>query len=131
MLTTRSAWAIGVGRNTIALTRLKIAVFAPMPIASERRATAVKPGRRVSERMASRRSAATSPSWTGAILRLFPEARGSGRLREREPVVVLEQDRCDRRGGFQLCEIRGRGFVPAIERHLEHRARRRRHLEVD
>jgi hypothetical protein len=41
---TRSGSAIGNGRNNTVLTRLKIAVFAPMPNASVTTAIKVKPG---------------------------------------------------------------------------------------
>ena len=39
----RSACGYGSGRRSSAFVTLKIALFAPMPIASERTATAVKP----------------------------------------------------------------------------------------
>ncbi len=44
MLTSRSGSGYGSGRSRIPLTRLKIAVLAPMPSASVRTATAEKPG---------------------------------------------------------------------------------------
>ena len=56
MLTSSSGRSIGVSRRMMALTRLKIAVFAPIPTARDNTATAVNPGRRPSDRMLSRMS---------------------------------------------------------------------------
>ncbi len=44
MVTRRSESATGKGFSSTALTTVKMVVFAPMPIASVRTATAVKPG---------------------------------------------------------------------------------------
>jgi hypothetical protein len=44
MIASRSAFGYGNGDKTTALTKLKIAVFAPMPIASVMTASAAKPG---------------------------------------------------------------------------------------
>jgi hypothetical protein len=52
MRTTRSGSRAARGRRSTAFVRLKIVVFAPMPIASVITATAVNPGSRVSERHA-------------------------------------------------------------------------------
>jgi hypothetical protein len=46
----------GSAHNRTLLSKLKIAVFAPIPSASERTATAVKEGVRRNERTANRRS---------------------------------------------------------------------------
>ncbi len=43
-MTWRSAFAYGSGRSRSALVTLKIAVLAPMPIASDSNAAAAKPG---------------------------------------------------------------------------------------
>ena len=48
----RSAFAYGSGRSSSAFTTVKMAVFAPMPIASDRIATAAKPGLWTSARSA-------------------------------------------------------------------------------
>jgi hypothetical protein len=50
--TRRSAFANGSGLNSTPLTMLKIAVFAPMPIASTRITTALKPGDLMMDRKA-------------------------------------------------------------------------------
>jgi hypothetical protein len=52
----RSGSRNGSGRRSIAFTALKMAVLAPMPIASVSTATAVKPGVRRKARRANRRS---------------------------------------------------------------------------
>jgi len=52
-----SGWAKGSGRSKTALTTLKIAVLAPMPSASVRMATAVKPEFLRSVRTPKRKSA--------------------------------------------------------------------------
>src|SRR5258707_15846027 len=55
--TRRSGSGNGKGRSKTAFTTVKIAVFAPMPRASERTATPVKTGDRANIRRAKRRSA--------------------------------------------------------------------------
>src|ERR1051325_11999218 len=58
MMTRRSASLYGRGRSSNALVMLKMAVFAPMPIASDRIAATVKPGLFLKARKAYRRSRA-------------------------------------------------------------------------
>jgi len=59
-LTMSAGRSMGTSRRMTALTRLKMAVLAPMPRARERTATAVKVGRLVRERRPSRRSRHTA-----------------------------------------------------------------------
>src|SRR5437016_3619027 len=56
METISSGFWTAIGRSNTALTKLKIAVFAPMPRASVSTATAVKPGFFIDWRKAKRRS---------------------------------------------------------------------------
>src|SRR5580700_11180239 len=58
-MTNRSGSFTGGGRSRTAFTKLKIAVLAPIPSASERTATSVNPGDRRNPRRAYRISAST------------------------------------------------------------------------
>src|SRR5665647_3374278 len=67
----RSGWGKGSGRRSSALTALKIAVLAPIPIASVRMATAVNAGARRKVRRAKRAScSAASKKESPAIVRV-------------------------------------------------------------
>ena len=61
-MTSRDGSANGSGRRRMPRTTLKIAVFAPMPIASVNAATSVKPGERRSVRTAK------ETSWVSSLI---------------------------------------------------------------
>src|SRR5437762_1143856 len=83
--TIRSGSATGRGRNNTMLIRLKIAVFAPMPRASVRTATAVKPG--------------FFSSWRKANLRSFITQRKSLLLGEMNVAAESRKSQCAVTGG--------------------------------
>src|SRR5262245_35976788 len=81
IITSRSGSANGSGRSRTACTRLKIALFAPMPRASARIATAEIAGRALSERKAYLRSCRKVSMGPSRPLQRAPPAVGSPALR--------------------------------------------------
>src|SRR3954454_20131291 len=96
------------GRRRTALTSEKMAVFAPIPTASVRTATSVKPGLRRHPRSAYRTSCATWPTsfFASAMWRERTSARSSQSTSQHADTVRLISRRSGRVGALERRQVR-------------------------